>query len=142
VEPKEEEEEEDTIINTHRDTIKEKKFTWYHAHNIIQIRNNVMWDWQHSTEYFHIQVEYCQSHITLLWSWIMLCMYCYYIYCITWCYCIVQGVVYAFDYKPQFTTCHFQVRQDPIRSKLYQLSWLLVTVLKCKPVHILNCWFK
>jgi hypothetical protein len=27
VEPKEEEEEEDTIINTHRDTIKEKKFT-------------------------------------------------------------------------------------------------------------------
>ena len=25
--------------------------------NIIQIHNNVLWDWQYSTEYFHIQVE-------------------------------------------------------------------------------------
>ena len=45
-------------------------------HNIIQIHNNDMWDWQRSTEYFIVHSytkceewsgEYCQSHIRLLW---------------------------------------------------------------------------
>ena len=37
---------------------------WWH-HNNIQIHNNVMWDW-------HYFIEYCQSHKTLLWIWILL----------------------------------------------------------------------
>ena len=50
------------------------------SYNIIQIHNNVLWDWQYYVEHFFIQIEceeyfvkYCQSHITLLWNWIMLC---------------------------------------------------------------------
>ena len=50
------------------------------VHSIIQIHNNVMWDWHHSTNYFIIKDEcgecsakYYQSHKTLLWIWIMLC---------------------------------------------------------------------
>ena len=48
-------------------------------HNILRIHDSVLWDWHyyasHSInqaeceEYF---VEYCQSHKTLLWIWIML----------------------------------------------------------------------
>ena len=48
-------------------------------HNIIQIHNNVLWDWQYYAEYFShsywmwgIFVKYCQSHIILLWIWKML----------------------------------------------------------------------
>ena len=57
-------------------------------HNIIQIHNIVLWDWHYSTKYSQIFptfglivgnikayfVEYCLSHITLLWIWIMLCL--------------------------------------------------------------------
>ena len=56
-------------------------------HIIIQINNNVRWDWQDFTEHsrifptFKLNVgntqeyfmEYWQSHGTLLWIWIMLC---------------------------------------------------------------------
>ena len=35
-------------------------------HSIIQIHNNVTWDWQYSK-------KYCQSHKTLSWIWIILC---------------------------------------------------------------------
>ena len=49
-------------------------------HNIIQIHTSVLWDWQYSEEYSSHLVwiweeyflEYCQSHITVLWMWIML----------------------------------------------------------------------
>ena len=48
-------------------------------HNIIQIHNNVMWDWHHFAGYSHIQFEcgeyyakYCQSHKTLIWIWLVL----------------------------------------------------------------------
>ena len=37
--------------------------------NIIQVHNNVMWDWVYSTQYFE---DHYQFHITLLWIWIML----------------------------------------------------------------------
>ena len=44
------------------------------SHNIIQIRNNVIWGWKYSTIYSIIQtkceeypIEYCRSHMTLLW---------------------------------------------------------------------------
>ena len=44
---------------------------WLKFHNIIQIHNNVMWDWHYSTKY---SMDYCQSHKNLLWIWIMLCL--------------------------------------------------------------------
>ena len=61
------------------------KNIWVHNslvhHNIIQIHKNVLWDWQYSTEYstIHVECEECstkyrQSHKTLLWVWIMLCL--------------------------------------------------------------------
>ena len=49
------------------------------VHNIIQIHNNVMWDWQYYVEcsshhewrgIFHIILS---VHIILLWIWILLC---------------------------------------------------------------------
>ena len=50
------------------------------VHNIIQIHNNVTWDWHYSIEYSphsdqirDYSVEYCESHETLLWIWIRLC---------------------------------------------------------------------
>ena len=50
------------------------------SHKIIHVHSNVIWDWQYYMEYSHIQTAYgnimqniCQSHITLLWNWIMLC---------------------------------------------------------------------
>ena len=51
-----------------------------HTHNINQIHNSVLWDWQYSAEYSIIQTlcekysaEDSQSHITWSWIWIMLC---------------------------------------------------------------------
>ena len=48
-------------------------------HNIIQIHNIVLWNWQYYVEYSYVQTEceeystkWCQSHITVLWIWIML----------------------------------------------------------------------
>ena len=35
-------------------------------HNIIQIHNNDLWDWI-------FLAKHCQSHITLLWIWTLLC---------------------------------------------------------------------
>ena len=32
-------------------------------HNIIEIHNNVMWDWQYSMEYFHLQYEYWEYYV-------------------------------------------------------------------------------
>ena len=50
------------------------------SHNIIQIHNSVVWDWQyyvvyssHSAWMVEYSTKYCQSHGTLLWIWIMLC---------------------------------------------------------------------
>ena len=43
-------------------------------HNIIQIHNNVLWDWQCCAEFSSHSSKYCQSHRTLLWIWIMLCL--------------------------------------------------------------------
>ena len=44
-------------------------------HNIVQIYNNVLWDWQYSAEYFlhstayeEYSTKYCQSQRTLLWT--------------------------------------------------------------------------
>jgi len=54
-------------------------------HNITKIHNNVMWNWQYSTEYFPIcrlnvgkySLEYCQSYrTTLLWISITSCHGC------------------------------------------------------------------
>ena len=49
------------------------------CHDIIQIHDNVMRQWQYHVEYsiIHIECEehfakYGQSHITMLWIWIML----------------------------------------------------------------------
>ena len=54
--------------------------TCFISHKIIHVHSNVIWDWQYYMEYSHIQTAYgnimqniCQSHITLLWNWIMLC---------------------------------------------------------------------
>ena len=54
---------------------------WCEWEQIIQIHNNVLWEWQYSTEYsphstliWEYFIEYCQSRRTLLWIWIMLCL--------------------------------------------------------------------
>ena len=55
-----------------------------HEHNIIQIHNNVLWDWQFLKEYFWIfptfklDVENIRENFvnrTILWIWIMLWAY-------------------------------------------------------------------
>ena len=46
--------------------MKYKNPQFYMIHNIIQTHNNVLWDRQYSA-------QYCQSHRTLLWIWIMSC---------------------------------------------------------------------
>ena len=44
------------------------------THNMIQLHNNIMWDWQYSMEKIsEYSMEYCHSHKTLLWIWIMVC---------------------------------------------------------------------
>ena len=50
------------------------------SHNNIHIQNNVLWDLLQSIEYSSYSIwmmedfrEWCQSHITLLWIWIILC---------------------------------------------------------------------
>ena len=52
-------------------------------HNIIQMHNNVLWDWEYFVQYSSHSawmkeyfVEYCLSHKTLLWIWILLCSKC------------------------------------------------------------------
>ena len=57
-----------------------KTISIYILHNIIQIHNNVMWDWHYSIEFSHIQyeyekysIDYYQSCKTMLWIWITLC---------------------------------------------------------------------
>ena len=78
----------DVIFNSSKIKIKITT-TWQNLLNIIQIHNNVLWDWQYFMGHSHIfptfrlnvgnirkyYVEYRQSHITLLWIWIMLCMW-------------------------------------------------------------------
>ena len=50
-----------------------------YSHNIIQIHNNVLRDWQYHVKncIIHLEceegfAEHCQSHKTLLWIWLML----------------------------------------------------------------------
>ena len=50
-----------------------------YEHNIIQMHNNVLWDWQYYAEYssnstrmMEYYVEYCPSRRPMLYIWIML----------------------------------------------------------------------
>jgi len=68
-------------------------------HNIIQVHNNVLWDWQYYTEYsphshrmWEHSAKYCQSHGTLLCIWIMSCAFAWtFILYQHWNYCKNQG---------------------------------------------------
>ena len=41
-----------------------------HLHNIIQIHNNVMWDWQHSTKYSQIFPTF-KPNVGNIWEFFM-----------------------------------------------------------------------
>ena len=105
-------------------------------HNITQIHNGLLWDWQyfakcssHSGWMMEYSTKYCQSHITLLWIWVML-----------WCstcvrYCILVSILHVGSTMiVPISVCYFSELRSAIA------IWRECYVYQAKTFMFYNVW--